>query len=301
MKEEKKIILKKQHYAIVGKHSGVKLCHWMKQSLLFNRECYKQTFYGIKTHRCLQMSPSINHCNHMCLFCWRHQDFTEKELIDIDDPKFILEKSIQEQRRLITGFKGDKRCNRKKWNESNNPNMIACSLSGEPTLYPKLGELFEECHKRNITTFLVTNGTKPKILENLNPLPKQLYLSLVAPNKTIYNKICSPIIKDGWEKINQSLELIESLNTRTVIRHTLINNWNISEKYIDDYSKLILKSNPMFIEPKGYVFVGNSRKRMYLNNMPTHDTISKFSKKELFYFVELHYRTVSHGQRPPFP
>jgi hypothetical protein len=27
-------ILEKQHYAIVGNHSGVKLCHWMKQSLL---------------------------------------------------------------------------------------------------------------------------------------------------------------------------------------------------------------------------------------------------------------------------
>jgi len=279
MNEKQKNILKKQHYAIVGNHSGVKLCHWMRQSLLFNRECYKQTFYGIKSHRCLQMSPSINNCNQMCLFCWRYQDFTEKKLIDIDDPNLILDKSIEAQKRLITGFKGDERCNKTKWIEANNPNMLACSLSGEPTLYPKLGELFEECHKRKIITFLVTNGTNPKYIENLDPLPKQLYISLVAPNESIYKKICSPLIKNGWKKINQTLEILPSLKTRTVIRNTLINNWNIEEKYIDDYSRLIKKANPMFVETKGYVFVGYSRNRMHLNNMPTHKDICEFGKK----------------------
>ena len=128
-------ILKKQHYGVVGNHSAVKLCHWMRQSLLFNRECYKQTFYGIKSHRCLQMTPSINQCNHMCLFCWRHQGFTEKEFKEIDEPKFILDESIEAQRKLITGFKGDPRCDQNKWKEANDPNMLACSLSGEPTLY----------------------------------------------------------------------------------------------------------------------------------------------------------------------
>lgn len=269
-------ILEKQHYGIVGSHSGVKLCHWMRQSLLFKRECYKQTFYGIKSHRCLQMTPSINQCNQTCLFCWRHQGFTEKEFKKIDDPKFILDKSIEVQRKLITGFKGDVRCDQKKWKEANNPNMLACSLSGEPTLYPKLGEFFEECHKRNITTFLVTNGTNPKSLENLDPLPKQLYVSLVAPNKEVYKKICSPLIPDGWEKINQTLELLPSLDTRTVIRHTLVKGWNMDEKYIKDYANLDEKASPLFIEPKGYVFVGYSRKRMNLSNMPSHKNVYDF-------------------------
>jgi len=279
MKENQKKILKKQHYAIVGNHSGVKLCHWMRQSLLFNRECYKQTFYGIKSHRCLQMSPAINNCNQKCLFCWRHQGFTEKKLKHIDDPILILEDSIKAQRKLITGFKGDSRCNMHKWKEANNPNMLACSLSGEPTLYPKLGEFFEECHKRNITTFLVTNGTNPEFIEKLNPLPKQLYISLLASNESIYKKLCSPLIKKGWEKINKTLDLVPSLNTRTVIRQTLIKGWNMDEKFIDEYSKLLMKANPMFIETKGYVFVGYSRFRMHLNNMPTHQNIREFAKK----------------------
>jgi tRNA wybutosine-synthesizing protein 1 len=271
-------ILKKQHYSVVGSHSGVKLCHWMRQSLLFKRECYKQTFYGVQSHRCLQMTPSINQCNQMCLFCWRHQGFNEKEFKDIDDPKYILDKSIEAQRKLITGFKGDERCDQKKWKESNSPNMLACSLSGEPTLYPKLGEFFEECHKRNITTFLVTNGTTPEALKDLDPLPKQLYVSIVAPNKEVYKKICSPLVSKGWEKINQTLELLPSLDTRTVIRHTLVQGWNMDLKYIDEYAKLDGKASPSFIEPKGYVFVGYSRKRMNISNMPPHNIVRDFGE-----------------------
>ncbi|KYK27842.1 wyosine biosynthesis protein TYW1 [Thermoplasmatales archaeon SG8-52-1] len=276
MNSEFKKILEKQHYGIVGHHSGVKLCHWMRQSLLFKRECYKQTFYGIKSHRCLQMTPSINQCNQTCLFCWRYQGFTEKEFYEIDDPKYILDKSIEVQRKLITGFKGDERCDQKKWKEANNPNMLACSLSGEPTLYPKLGEFFEECHRRDITTFLVTNGTNPKSLENLDPLPKQLYVSIVAPNEEVYKKICSPLISDGWEKINQTLELLQSLDTRTVIRHTLVKGWNMDKNYIKEYAHLDEKASPLFIEPKGYVFVGYSRKRMNLSNMPSHNGVYNF-------------------------
>ena len=279
MQEEFKKILKKQHYAIVGNHSGVKLCHWMRQSLLFNRVCYKQDFYGIESHRCLQMTPSINQCNHMCLFCWRHQGFTEKNFNEIDDPKLILDESIKAQMKLITGFKGDNRCDQMKWKEANNPNMLACSLSGEPTLYPRLGEFFEECHKRKITTFLVTNGTNPEALENLNPLPKQLYVSIVAPNKKIYEKICSPLISNGWDKINQTLELLPSLKTRIVIRHTLVKGWNMDEKLIKEYAKLDSKANPLFIEPKGYVFVGYSRKRMNISNMPSYENVKDFSDK----------------------
>ncbi len=276
MREELKKILQKQHYAVVGNHSGVKLCHWMKQSLIHGRECYKQTFYGIKSHRCLQMTPSINQCNHMCLFCWRHQGFNEKEFEEIDDPKFILDNAIEAQRKLITGFKGDERCDLKKWEEANNPNMLACSLSGEPTLYPYLSDFFEECHRRNITTFLVTNGTNPEALEKMDTLPKQLYVSVVAPNKAVYKKICSPLISDGWEKINKTLELLPSLDTRTVIRHTLVQDWNMDKKHIKEYAGLIKKAEPLFIEPKGYVFVGYSRKRMNLSNMPSHDTVKEF-------------------------
>jgi tRNA wybutosine-synthesizing protein 1 len=225
------------------------------------------------------MTPAINQCTHMCLFCWRHQGFNEQEFKEIDEPKQILDNSIEAQRKLITGYKGNKNCDQKKWQEANKPNMVACSLSGEPTLYPKLGEFFEECHKKDMTTFLVTNGTNPDVLKNLDPLPKQLYISVVAPNKEVYKKLCSPLISDGWERINQTLELLPSLSTRIVIRHTLVDGWNMEKKHIQEYARLDAKADPLFIEPKAYVFVGYSRKRMNLFNMPSHSSIRDFGNK----------------------
>lgn len=289
MNLELKKILTKQHYALIGNHSGIKLCHWMRQSLLHNRECYKQTFYGIQSHQCLQMTPTLNHCTHMCLFCWRFQNFTEQKIQQIDEPEYILENAIQAQQKLITGFKGDPRCNQTKWNQANHPTMLACSLSGEPTLYPRLGELFDLCHKKGITTFLVTNGTTPETLEQLTPLPKQLYISITAPTEELYKKICAPLIPNGWNKINKTLELLPSLDTRTVIRHTLVENWNLHTKYIPYYATLDKKADPLFIEPKAYVFVGYSRKRMTLANMPSHTKIKKFSTQLA---NELSYQTL---------
>ncbi|MBU4255702.1 MAG: 4-demethylwyosine synthase TYW1 [Candidatus Thermoplasmatota archaeon] len=268
-------VLEKQHYKIVGSHSGVKTCHWLKEKLIHNRCCYKEKFYGIKSHRCLQMTPTLNNCTQNCLYCWRYQDFTEQEIKKYDEPEFILEESIDAQRLLISGFKGDERCDKKMFEEASNPNQVAISLSGEPTIYPKLAEFIEVCRKRNMTTFVVSNGTKPEMIENLKPT--QLYITVAAPNREIYKKLCAPVMKDGWEKINESLEILPSLDTRTVVRHTLVDKWNIG--YEDYYAKLDMKADPDFIECKAYMFVGYSRQRMNLENMPSHEKIKSFAEK----------------------
>lgn len=292
-------ILSKQKYRLVGahEHSGVKLCHWMRQKLLHNRPCYKESFYGIESQRCLQFTPTINQCTQKCLFCWRYQGFSETEFNEPpDDPAEILDQAIDAQRKLITGFKGDSRCNQKYWHEACEPNQVAISLAGEPTLYPRLGEFIELCTRRGMTTFLVTNGTTPHILESLDPLPTQLYVSITAPNLEIYKRLCvpmqeftnnpvgtrghknsSPGIKHGWEAIKDTLELLPSLDTRTVIRHTLVADWNLG--WEKEYAKLDTIANPMFIEPKSYVFVGYSRQRMTLKNMAKHEHIRTFSEK----------------------
>lgn len=270
-------ILQNQGYAIVGNHSAVKLCHWLRKSLLENKACYKNTFYGIESHRCLQMSPTVFHCTQKCLYCWRFQGFTLTKLKEVDDANFILEKCIEEQRRLLTGYKGDERVDLRKWEEAMQPKHVACSLTGEPTLYPFLSEFFEECHKRGMTTFLVTNGTNPEAIEKMDVLPKQLYVTVAAPNEEIYKKLCVPLISKGWEKLNKTLELLQSLDTRTVIRHTLVKNWNLG--YEKEYAKLDEKANPWFIEAKGYMFLGYSRQRMSIANMPSHEEIKYFAEK----------------------
>jgi tRNA wybutosine-synthesizing protein 1 len=85
------------------------------------------------------------------------------------------------------------------------------------------------------------------------------------------------MIPNTWELLNQTLELLPSLDTRTVLRHTLVEGWNLG--FEDDYAKLDRKAEPTFIEPKGFVFVGGSRRRMTIDNMPSHENIRKFGEK----------------------
>ncbi len=131
--------LEKQQYRLVGESGAVKLCHWMRQKLLYGRPCYKEEFYGIECHRCLQMTPSVNVCNMRCLFCWRYHGMTGFEGASHTEPEALLDGCISEQRFLVSGFKGDPRCGERLWNEAREPNQVAISLSGEPTLYPTSG------------------------------------------------------------------------------------------------------------------------------------------------------------------
>ncbi|MEM2869901.1 MAG: 4-demethylwyosine synthase TYW1 [Thermoplasmata archaeon] len=271
-------ILIRQQYRVVGpgRHSAVKLCHWMRQKLLHGRPCYKEQFYGILTHRCLQMTPAVSNCNHSCLFCWRlHPDGGGEGLRD--DPEIIVEEAIQAQRSLISGFRGDERCDPLLWREAREPNQAAISLSGEPTLYPRLGGLIEVLRRRGFTTFLVTNGTLPRALERLDPLPDQLYVTVAAPDEETYRKLCAPRFSGGWQRLRETLELLPSLDTRTVIRHTLVEGWNLGRE--EDYAALDAAAEPLFIEAKGYVFVGDSRSRLSLSNMPSQERVRLFARR----------------------
>lgn len=275
----KKDILKKHGYVLTGEESAVKLCHWVREKLISGRSCYKEDFYGIECHRCLQMSPAVDVCNHTCLFCWRYQDYAVRdEKITYDLPENIVEKSIEAQRELVSGFRGDHRCSESMWQEAREPNQVAISLAGEPAMYPYLGDLIEEYTKRNMTTFLVTNGSLPRVLEELDTLPTQLYVTLAAPNEKIYKRLCVP--KDGasWDDLKKTLSILPSLDTRTVIRHTLVKGWNLG--WEREYARLVRTGDPDFVEAKGYVFVGDSRRRMNLDNMPSHDTIKSFGERE---------------------
>jgi len=271
----RKKALEKQGYKLVGEHSAVKLCHWMRQSLYYDRPCYKQTFYGIESHRCVQMTPAVDWCSENCTFCWRAQGWQGDKIPQEDEAADILEGSITAQRELLTGFKGDSRTDMKKWLDAQQPKHMAISLTGEPTLYGKLDDLLAEAKKRKISTFVVTNGTNPEALEKLTVLPTQLYVTVAAPNEKLFNEILNPIYKDGWERLNRTLEMLPSLDTRTVIRHTLVKNFNLG--YVEEYYRLDRKADPDFIENKGYVHVGGSKNRLSITDMPSHEEIRDFS------------------------
>mgnify|MGYP001563096125 CR=1 FL=1 len=292
-----KKVLEKQGYRIVGKNSSVKICNWTKKSLIDKGVCYKEQFYGIKSHRCCQISCTLFNCQNKCLHCWRNLDYTEDiDLKNIDEPKEIIEGCIKQQRKLLEGFKGNKKVNEQKYKEAQEPMQFAISLTGEPTLYPKLGELISKLRKQGKTSFLVTNGLNPEVLEKLNKnkrLPTQLYLSLNSPNENLYNKWHNSKIKNAWKKFNQTLSLFPKLKTRKVIRMTLVKgiNSNMKNEFVSDYTNLVKKAIPDFIEVKGYKAVGFARERkgMDYEAMPTHKEIQEYAKRiaeELKYQIE---------------
>ena len=276
MDERLKARLQNQRYHLVGEHGGVKVCHWTKESLLRDRMCYKGKFYGVESHNCLQMSPVVDQCNLACSYCWREPHMDTLELTD-QDPLELLHESVRAQRRLLSGFGGNDKVNKQKLADAQNPKHVAISLNGEPTLYRRLGEYIDECHKHGMTTMLVTNGTLPKVLEKLDPLPTQLYVSADAPNKEVFDRICKPKWNTGaWHKFEETIDLLPSLDTRIVVRHTLIKDENMFG-YEEEYAKIDERAEPNWIEAKGYVHVGHSQNNLDITNMPYHDEILDFS------------------------
>jgi tRNA wybutosine-synthesizing protein 1 len=267
--------LEHQHYKVVGNHSAAKLCFWLRKSMRDSGACYKQKFYGIQSHMCMQMTPWLL-CSNSCSYCWRVIEKTRIQVSKIDLPEKIIDGCIKGQRELISGFKGFSGVNLKKWKEAQNPNNAAISLVGEPTMYPKLSGLIEEFHSRGFSTFLVTNGQFPEALERLTE-PTNLYISLDAPDKETYKKIDLPSLPDFWERLNKSLELMPSFSCRKVIRLTLVKGRNMHSP--EKYAKLIEKSGADFVEAKGYVHVGESQKRLPRDTMPAHEEVKAFSEK----------------------
>ena len=114
-----------------------------------------------------------------------------------------------------------------------------------------------------------------KLLVNGNE-PTQLYVTLPAPDEETYNKVCNPSSKDLWPKILQTLELVPKFK-RNVFRLTLAKDVNMIKP--EGYAELIKKYKPMYVECKAYVWVGYSRERLAIENMPRHEEIVEFSKK----------------------
>jgi tRNA wybutosine-synthesizing protein 1 len=170
------------------------------------------------------------------------------------------------------------------------------SLSGEPTLYPKLGEMFKEIRKRGAVSFLVTNGQNPNVIRKFkeDEFPTQITVSTNASNKALFNKWHNSCNKDAWERFLETLDVIKSLDgkVRRVIRMTLVKEGegetpklnafsNMKEEYIKEYSELILKANPDFVHIKGFKSVGYSRERMGYDKQPWFLEIKEFSSRLL--------------------
>lgn len=290
--------LKKAKYG-VSDHATVELCHWTKKSFKNEGDCYKMKFYGITTHRCMEFSPAGMYCENRCIYCWRPMEFYSSMEMPEDkvaEPEVIVANLMEERRKLIMGHYGDPKQDKKKLDESLLPSHYAISLSGEPTMYPKLPQLIK--HLKTLpetkSIFLVTNGQEPAMLQRLqdeDALPTQLYLSTNAPNEEIFQKVNKPKYKDSWERWNASLKMISKMDTRTVLRVTLIKDYNSNNELIPKYAEMFKQANPHFVELKSYMHVGRSTNRLEYSNSLEMDEVRRFAseianKSEVFSFMD---------------
>lgn len=274
--EAYKKLLEKQQYELIGEHSAVKICTWTKKSIRGEGVCYKEKFYGIKSHRCCQLSVTVNYCDMDCVYCWR--EHYNEPFDKIDNPEELVDKAIKAQQKLLSGFGGLEKASKQKLKEAQNPNQFAISLTGETLYYPLLNELIAELKKRKYSSFVVTNGMLPDVLEKIEP-PTQLYISLDSPNKELQKRICKPLHKNSWERLLKSLEVLKKLKdkTRTCLRITMINGLNDFDPR--GYAELIKMAEPHFVEVKAYMFLGASQLKLKIENMPRHDEVKEFAQQ----------------------
>jgi len=258
-------------------HTAAQTCGWTANSLRGEGKCYKYAFYGIESHRCIQMTPVVK-CNERCVFCWRDHAGHAYELGDVewDDPAAVADASLELQKKLLSGFGGNDEVPRERFEEAMEPRHVAISLDGEPSLYPYLPELIEEFRERDITTFLVSNGTKPEVLADCDPT--QLYVSVDAPDRWTFDETVKAVEDDAWERLIDTLDVLaEKDDTRTVLRTTLVDGNNMHHP--GWYASMYERADPDFVEMKAYMHVGHSRGRLDRDAMPDHEEVRAFTER----------------------
>lgn len=277
--------LTKQGYKLLGSHSGVKMCRWTKSMLRGRGGCYKHTFYGIESHRCMEATPSLA-CANKCVFCWRHHTNpvgTEWKW-KMDGATEIVELALKSHYNMIKEFKGVPGVQPDKLVEGLKAKHCALSLVGEPIMYPEINKLINLLHSKEISTFLVTNAQFPDAIQSLEPVT-QLYVSVDASNEQSLKKIDRPLFKDFWQRFVDSLKALSSKGQRTVYRLTLVKAWNTEE--IEGYAKLVELGTPDFIEIKGVTYCGTSNaSSLTMENVPWHEEVRSFGYKMAEYLQD---------------
>lgn len=267
--------LTKQGYKLIGSHSGVKICRWTKAMLRGRGGCYKHTFYGIESHRCMETTPSLA-CANKCVFCWRHHSNpvgTEWKW-KMDPAETVLEGALENHYKMIKQMKGVPGVLPEKLDEGMKVQHCALSLVGEPIMYPEINKFVRMLHEKGISSFLVTNAQFPDAIRDMEPCT-QLYVSIDASTKDALKAIDRPLHKDFWERFLASLKELAAKGQRTVYRLTLVKGWNAEE--IRNYANLVSIGNPDFIEIKGVTYCGTSKaSKLTMDNVPWHEEVVHF-------------------------
>jgi len=205
---------------------------------------------------------------------------SDTKAIDWDDSEFLFKAVVDEYYKTLKSFdpKYNPNVDQEMWMDAmKGPDHLATSLIGEPLMYPRIDDLMYLGKKHGMTTFIVTNGTFPRVLENMHTLPHQLYVSVVGPDYKIWSRITRPLwsAREQWNDLLRTLELIPSLGIRVVFRITAVKGYNMV--YPEKYARLIDIAQPDFVEVKGYSWVGRSRERLPRTAQPTMEDVRSFA------------------------
>lgn len=268
--------LTKQGYTIVGSHSGVKICRWTKSALRGRGSCYKFAFYGIKSHLCMETTPSLS-CSNKCVFCWRHgtNPVGTTWRWQVDPPKEIIDGALAGHYQKIKMLRGVPGVSAERFAEAFRVKHCALSLVGEPIFYPHINEFVGMLHEKRISSFLVCNAQHPKELAAMNQVT-QLYVSIDAATKESLKAVDRPLNRDFWERLQECLAILrEKRNQRTVFRLTLVKGFNAEE--VENYAKMVAKAMPCFIEVKGMTYCGTSKGNpLTMKNVPYYHEVLDF-------------------------
>ncbi|KZF19327.1 hypothetical protein L228DRAFT_285757 [Xylona heveae TC161] len=288
--------LTKQGYTIVGSHSGVKICRWTKSALRGRGSCYKFSFYGIKSHLCMETTPSLS-CSNKCIFCWRHgtNPVGTTWRWKVDPPEMIFDGVKEGHYKKIKMMKGVPGVRAERFQEAMRIRHCALSLVGEPIFYPHINEFTRMLHNERISSFLVCNAQHPDQLAALEQVT-QLYVSIDASNRDALRRIDRPLHRDFWERFQRCLDILREHRSRqrTVFRLTLVKGFNIDEE-VTGYADLVERGIPCFVEIKGVTYCGtsdSSRAGLTMQNVPFYEEIKEFVIK---LDDELRRRGLSYG------
>lgn len=272
--------LTKQGYQIVGSHSGVKICRWTKSALRGRGSCYKYSFYGIRSHLCMETTPSLS-CSNKCVFCWRHgtNPVGTTWRWKVDPPDLVFAGVKEGHYKKIKMMRGVPGVRAERFQEAMRIRHCALSLVGEPIFYPHINEFLGMLHAERISSFLVCNAQHPEQLAALDHVT-QLYVSIDASNKDQLRKIDRPLHRDFWERFQRCLDILREKRhmQRTVFRLTLVKGFNIDDE-AKGYADLVERALPGFVEVKGVTYCGTSTSSsagLSMTNVPFYEEVCTF-------------------------
>ena len=274
--------LTKQGYTIIGSHSGVKICRWTKSALRGRGSCYKYSFYGIRSHLCMETTPSLS-CSNKCVFCWRHgtNPVATTWRWQVDPADMVFKGAMEGHLRKIKSMRGVPGVRAERFQEAMRVRHCALSLVGEPIFYPHINEFVDLLHQDRISSFLVCNAQHPDQLQALKVVT-QLYVSIDASNKESLRKVDRPLHRDFWERFLRCLDILREKRhrMRTVFRLTLVKGFNIEDE-AEGYADLVARGLPCFVEVKGVTYCGTSSSAgagLTMQNVPFYEEVVAFVK-----------------------